>query len=124
MDLRENADGNTVTATFDLPGLKKEDVQIEIHNGLLTVSGECDSTSEKDEGGYAVRERRYGKFSRSIRLPQGIKVSATRRVNVRADQIFDSNQEDKIKASMEHGVLNVTFPKSAPELAPKMITIA
>jgi HSP20 family protein len=80
MDLRENADGNTVTATFDLPGLKKEDVQIDIHNGLLTVSGELGgSTSEKAEGGYAVRERRCGKFSRSLRLPQGIKVSGNPR---------------------------------------------
>jgi HSP20 family protein len=75
MDLCEQSDGNTVTATFDLLGLKKEDVQIEIHNGLLSVSGECGCTSKKDEGRYAIRERCYGKFSRSIRLPQGIKVS-------------------------------------------------
>ena len=64
-----------VTATFELPGLKKEDVNIDVHNNLLTVSGESKTETERNEDGYAVRERRYGKFSRSLPLPQGIQVS-------------------------------------------------
>ena len=75
MDLHEDDQNNVVTATFELPGLKKEDVNIDMHNNMLTISGESKISSERDENGYAVRERRYGKFSRSISLPKGIKVS-------------------------------------------------
>ena len=75
MDLHENSDKNTVTATFELPGMKKEDVSIDIHNGRLSVSGEMKMSSEHEEGGYAIRERKYGKFSRVLQLPHGIKVS-------------------------------------------------
>ena len=74
MDVHEDDKTNTVTATFELPGLKKEDVNIDVQNNLLTVSGESKVSSEREENGYAVRERRYGKFSRSIPLPQGVKV--------------------------------------------------
>lgn len=75
MDVHEDAEKNTVTATFELPGLKKEDVRIEAQNDVLTISGESKISSERDEDGYAVRERRYGKFSRSIPLPKGVQVS-------------------------------------------------
>ncbi|KAI0318967.1 small heat shock protein [Amylostereum chailletii] len=105
MDVHENKDSNTVTATFELPGLKKEDVNIDVHNNVLTISGESKVDTERNEEGYAVRERRYGRFSRSVPLPQGIK-------------------NEEIKAAMENGVLTVTFPKSAPESAPKKIAIA
>lgn len=74
MDIHEDPKQNTVTATFELPGLKKEDVNIDVHNNTLSISGESRLSSERDENGYAVRERRYGKFSRSIPLTQGIKV--------------------------------------------------
>ncbi|GLB42421.1 putative small heat shock protein (HSP20) family protein [Lyophyllum shimeji] len=104
MDLHESAEKNTVTATFELPGLKKEDIQIDLQNGRLTVSGEAKISAEHEENGYAVRERRFGKFSRTLQLPQGIK-------------------ENEIKASMENGVLTVTFPKTAPEMAPKRISV-
>ncbi|KAI0091608.1 HSP20-like chaperone [Irpex rosettiformis] len=105
MDVHENAETNTVTATFELPGLKKEDVVIDVHNNVLSISGESKISSDRDEDGYAVRERRYGKFSRSIPLPEGTK-------------------SEQIKAGLENGVLTVTFPKSSPEQAPKKITIA
>jgi HSP20 family molecular chaperone IbpA len=75
MDLHEDSDENTVTATFELPGVKKEDVNLDVHNGRLTISGETKMSEEHEEGGYAVRERRFGKFSRTLQLPQGIKVS-------------------------------------------------
>ncbi|KAH6910236.1 small heat shock protein [Coprinopsis sp. MPI-PUGE-AT-0042] len=105
MDLHEDNEKNVVTATFELPGLKKEDVSIDVHNGRLTVSAESKQSSEHNENGYAVRERRYGKFSRTLQLPVGL-------------------QEDAIKASMDNGVLNITFPKSTPDMIPKKITIA
>ncbi|KAJ8508294.1 hypothetical protein ONZ45_g9426 [Pleurotus djamor] len=105
MDLHEDTEKNLVTASFEFPGVKKEDVYIDFHNGRLTVSAENNISSEKNENGYAVRERRYGKFSRTLQVPQGI-------------------QEGDIKASMEDGVLSVTFPKSTPEVAPKKITVS
>ena len=74
MDLHEDQDQNLVTATFELPGLTKENVQIDVRDGVLNVSGEATISSDRDEKGYSVRERRFGKFSRSLPLPQGIKV--------------------------------------------------
>ena len=74
MDIHEDEKSNVVTASFELPGLKKEDVHIDVQNNVLTVSGESKISSERNEEGYAVRERRYGKFSRSIPLSGGIQV--------------------------------------------------
>ncbi|PPR00014.1 hypothetical protein CVT24_009021 [Panaeolus cyanescens] len=105
MDLHENSEQNIVTATFELPGVSKEDLSIDLHNGRLTISAETKQSPEHDANGYAVRERRFGKWSRTLKLPQGIK-------------------EDEVKASMNDGVLTVTFPKTTPELAPKKITIS
>ncbi|KAI0071511.1 HSP20-like chaperone [Panus rudis PR-1116 ss-1] len=104
MDLHVDDKTNAVTATFELPGLKKEDVNIEVLNGTLTVSGETKQESSRDENGYSIRERNYGKFSRSLRLPKGVK-------------------ESDIKASLENGVLTVTFPKLSPEESPKKIKV-
>lgn len=75
IDIHENAETNTVTATFELPGLKKEDVNIDVQNNRLTVSGESKVASDKKEEGYVLRERRYGKFSRTLPLPVGTQVS-------------------------------------------------
>ncbi|KZT30438.1 small heat shock protein [Neolentinus lepideus HHB14362 ss-1] len=105
MDLHEDEKANVVTATFELPGLRKEDVQIDVRNNLLSVSGESKISSDRDENGYAVRERRYGKFSRTIPLPRGVK-------------------PEDIKASMDNGILSVSFPKTTPEMVPKKITIS
>ena len=74
MDLHEDNEKNLVTATFELPGLQKDDVQIDVHNNRLTVSAEAKQSEEFEEHGYAVRERRYGKFSRTLQLPAGVKV--------------------------------------------------
>jgi HSP20 family protein len=74
MDLHEDADKNLMTATFELPGLSKDKVNIDVHDGNLTVSGEVSESTDKNEHGYSVRERRTGKFSRSFKLPEGIKV--------------------------------------------------
>jgi HSP20 family protein len=104
MDLYEDKDNNRVTASFELPGLRKEDVHVDIHDGRLSISGETAAETERERDGYAVRERRVGKFSRSLQLPRGVK-------------------EEEIKAAMDNGVLKVTFPRSAPEAEPKQIKI-
>ncbi|PPQ70373.1 hypothetical protein CVT25_000084 [Psilocybe cyanescens] len=111
MDLHENSEKNLVTASFEFPGAAKEDIQIEVHNGKLIVSAETKQSSEHDENGYAVKERRYGKYSRTLQLPQGVKT-------------YNAPQDEEITAAMENGILTITFPKSTPELAPKKITIS
>ncbi|KAA1469173.1 HSP20-like chaperone [Dentipellis sp. KUC8613] len=104
IDVHEDKEKNVVTATFELPGLKKEDVDIEVRNNVLTVSGTAKADSSRKEEGYAVRERRFGKFFRQVPLPQGIK-------------------PDEVKASLEHGILTVSFPRSVPEAASKKVAI-
>lgn len=71
MDIHESPDTKTVTATFELPGLRKEDVHIELHDDRITISGETTLPCQKD---YAVQERRHGKFSRTLCVPRGAKV--------------------------------------------------
>ena len=74
MDLHEDTEKNVVTASFELPGVEKQDVQINVHNNRLTVAAETKQSKDVEEGGFAVRERRFGKFSRTLQLPQGVKV--------------------------------------------------
>jgi HSP20 family protein len=74
MDLHENVDSNTVTATFEFPGVSKENVQIDVHDDRLNISGESQISPDHEESDYAVRERQYGKFVRSLQLPQGVTV--------------------------------------------------
>ena len=71
----ENKDNNLMTATFELPGLAKDNIQIDVQDGNLAVSGESTQSTEQHEQGYAVKERKYGRFVRTIRLPDGTKVS-------------------------------------------------
>ena len=73
-----------MTAAFELPGLTKENVQLDVKDHVLSVSGESTISNEREEKGYSVRERRFGKFSRSIPLPQGVKVCYHHLMNVRA----------------------------------------
>ena len=77
MDQHENADTNTVTATLELPGLSKENIQVDVHNSRIDISGESQISSDHEESGYVVRERRHGKFSRTLQLPRGVTVSTT-----------------------------------------------
>jgi HSP20 family protein len=104
LDIHEDKEKNLITATLELPGMKKEDISIDVHDDHLTVSGETGDSSERKEGDYTVRERRFGKFSRSVSLPKGVKPK-------------------DITAKMEDGVLSVTFPANQPENAPSRITI-
>jgi hypothetical protein len=74
MDLHESKDKNEMTATFELPGMTKEDIDVDVHNNRLVVSGQGTISNELDNDGYVVRERRFGKFSRTLPLPSGTKV--------------------------------------------------
>jgi HSP20 family protein len=78
MDLHEDSQNNLVVATFELPGLAKESVQIDVDvvKHRLSISGEHNTSERKGdkEKGFSVRERRYGKSSRGLPLPHGGKV--------------------------------------------------
>ena len=84
VDIYQDQDKLTVKAT--LPGLKSEDVSIDINNGVLTIKGETKSEEEVKEEDYLYQERRYGSFCRSFNLPNGL-------------------QTDKADATMEEGIL-------------------
>ena len=75
----------------DLPGISPDDVQIDVEDGVLTISGERRNTNEDRQEGFYRSERSYGTFARSIALPDGV-------------------DEDQVNARYEHGVLEVTIP--------------
>ena len=66
--LQEDGD---IVLRAELPGVKQEDVDITLHNGVLTISGERRAEEQREGSGYYVRERRYGSFRRSMGLPEG-----------------------------------------------------
>ena len=122
LDLHESKDTNTVTATIELPGLTSERVAIDVHQNCLTISGESACSDSQEEGNYVVRERRSGKFSRTLQLPFGTKVSSWSD----SFSMLDANavcQPDDVKAKMESGILTITFPKTSREQQPKRIAI-
>jgi HSP20 family protein len=87
----------------DVPGMKPEEIKIELEGDVLTISGEHEETKEAKDEQYLRRERRYGSFSRSMRVPAGI-------------------DPDKIEASCHDGVLEVKVPKPA-EAESRKVTI-
>ncbi|CAI9091611.1 OLC1v1026683C1 [Oldenlandia corymbosa var. corymbosa] len=91
VDWKESPEACVLMA--DLPGLKKEEVKVEVKEGrVLKISGERIREAEEENDKYHLSERSKGKFQRKFRLPE------------------DANM-DAIKASMENGVLTVTVPK-------------
>ena len=101
LDISERKDAYVVTV--ELPGLKPEDLDITMEDGLLTIQGERQFTSESSEQQLHRVERRYGAFRRSITLPSQVKA-------------------DAIEASFDNGVLQITVPK-AEEAKPKRIEV-
>ena len=88
--------------SLEVPGLDKEDLNINVENGHLTISGE--KRIETEEGKeYFRRERFYGKFSRTFRLP-------------------DTVDTEKIKANLTNGVLRISMPRKE-EAKPKQIEV-
>jgi HSP20 family protein len=96
-------DGGKLVVHADVPGIKPEEIKIEIREGYLTLSGEHEETKEDKEKAYVRRERRYGSFSRSIPLPDGVDAK-------------------KVTAKTHDGVLEVTIPLPK-ETAKESVTI-
>ncbi len=85
-------DKEKITVKADLPGLKKDEIDISLNGDILTIKGEKKSEEEVKEKNYYRAERFYGTFQRSIVLPAAV-------------------QEGKIKAAYQEGVLQVELPK-------------
>ena len=86
-------DKENVTVKVELPGMKKEDISITMHEGMLTISGERKIEGETKEGETCRRERFYGKFQRTMALPTSVNTT-------------------NVKAAYNDGVLTVTLPKA------------
>ncbi len=101
VDIFEEKDELVLKA--ELPGMKKEDIEVRIENNVLTLQGERKRESETKEDGYYRSERAYGTFSRSFSLPTSLDTS-------------------KIGAEYKDGILTVSLPK-AEEAKPKQIDV-
>jgi len=99
VDIRE--DDKHVYVEAELPGMSKEDIEVTIENGLLTISGE--KKAEKKAGDEDLRERYYGRMYRCLTLPSMV-------------------DESKVKAKMKDGVLNIELEKTQTA-KPKKIEI-
>jgi HSP20 family protein len=93
VDMYETEDELVVQTT--LPGVHEDEIDIEERNGILTIRAESKTEDERAAFGWHIRERGYGLWQRSLRLP--IRVEA-----------------DKARAELRHGVLTITLPKARP----------
>jgi HSP20 family protein len=92
MDLAEN--GNEIVVTAEMPGLDEKDFEITVSGDVLTLKGEKKAEREQRDGDGYYMERRFGSFSRSVRLP------------------FDV-EDEKVEATYQKGVLTIRVPKPA-----------
>lgn len=101
LDVAETEEEYLVKAS--IPGINPDDLDITFTDKILTIKGEFKEEEEKEDVHYHLRERRYGSFSRRLRLPNTIK-------------------SDAIEAKYEEGVLTLRLPKT-DEVKPKRITV-
>lgn len=87
----------------EVPGLKANDIEVHVENGVLTLKGERKFENDVNEKGYRRVERRYGSFSRAFTLPKGV-------------------DPDAIEADASEGVLTITIPKAA-SLTPRKVEV-
>lgn len=101
LDIREQ-DGNLVVEA-SVPGMKAEEIDVQIEDDILTIKGETSSEKEEKKKGYLLRERSEGSFSRTIRLPKGV-------------------DADSAESKYADGVLTVTMLKK-PTTTTKKVTV-
>jgi HSP20 family protein len=101
IDMYQTDDEIVVKAS--LPGIKADEVQINVTGEVLTLKGEIKHEEDKKEKAWHIHEQRYGSFERSVALPTDVVA-------------------DKAKAEFENGILTITLPK-AEEVKPRTITV-
>jgi HSP20 family protein len=96
---------NRLVTRIDLPGMKKDDVKVEVTDGHLAISGERKSEAEEKKDDFYRCERQYGSFYRAVPLPEGLKL-------------------EDVKATFSDGVLEVSVPLPAkPETKMRKVEI-
>ena len=93
-DIKEGE--NEYTLEIEMPGIKKENVKIELSKGYITISAENNNEVEEKENNYIRKERHYGSFTRSF-------------------YVGDKVEMNDINASMDNGILSITVPKEESE---------
>jgi len=91
MDVYE--EGDTLVVETHLPGVKPDDLEVHVERGMLTISGRLAAEQERKDRHYLIREKRTGRFTRSLQLPP-------------------SYNSENCQSDYEHGVLRLVFPKS------------
>jgi HSP20 family protein len=94
---------NEVIVKASIPGVKAEEVQINITGDVLSLKGEVKHEDERNDRAWHIREQRFGSFERSVALPTAVKT-------------------DRAEAVFEDGILTITLPK-ADEVKPRTINI-
>lgn len=102
LDVYEDKENFTVKA--ELPGMKKEEIEVSLHEGMLSISGERKSESKREEAEVHRTERFFGRFQRTVNLPAAVAA-------------------EKVKAAYKDGVLTITLPKTE-EAKPKHIDVS
>ncbi|RME81066.1 MAG: Hsp20/alpha crystallin family protein [Caldilineae bacterium] len=102
LDVAETEDAYIIEAA--IPGINPDELDISLTQNVLTIKGEIKKEEEVEEGRYHLRERRFGKFSRSVTLPGDV-------------------QADAVEATYQNGVLRLVAPK-AEEAKPKHIKVS
>jgi len=102
LDVYEDKENFIVKA--ELPGMKREDINVSLHDGALSISGERQSETKHEDAEVHRTERFYGRFQRTVALPASVAA-------------------DKVKAQYKDGVLTVTLPKTE-EAKPKQIDVS
>lgn len=96
--------GGKLVVSAELPGLKRDEVKVELSGDTLTIEGERKQEHKEDHQGFHRFERSYGRFYRSLQLPQGA-------------------QTDQVKAEMQDGLLKVSIPVPEAESKTRQIPI-
>jgi HSP20 family protein len=94
-------EGNAISVKAEMPGLSENDIKVTVENGFLSISGEKSNERTNDKGNYIVAERRFGSFTRSFKLPDGIR-------------------SDEINAEFKNGILTVEIPKDEKSISKKI----
>ncbi len=97
-------EGSHVRVSAELPGISRDDLSLEVHEGILTLAGEKKHESSQEEDGCYRTERYFGSFRRTVPLPRDLDYGAA-------------------EAQFDHGVLTVRLPKIEPAPAPKKIEV-
>ncbi len=102
LDLRD--DGTEFVVTAELPGVSKDDVEVEVGPEGLEIRAEANAQREEKDRGYFLRERNYRSFHRALSLPAAVSPQGA-------------------VAKLENGVLEVRLPKQEPTPAPKTVSV-